>query len=140
MAESERLFKAHPKTNFIAAHLRWYGNDLAELARQMDAMPNLYTDIAAVIAELGRQPRFAKQFLTKYADRVLFGKDVWAPAEYHTYFRVIESEDEYFEYYRRRHAFWKMYGLGLSDEVLKKLYYKTALKIVPGLDPKGFPN
>ncbi len=140
MAESERLFKAHPKTNFISAHLRWYGNDLASLGRQMDSMPNLYTDIAAVIAELGRQPRFAKQFLTKYADRVLFGKDVWAPVEYYTYFRVLESTDEYFEYYRRRHAFWRMYGLDLSDDVLKKLYYKNALKIVPGLDSKGFPN
>jgi predicted TIM-barrel fold metal-dependent hydrolase len=140
MAESERLFKAHPKTNFIAAHLRWYGNDLAELGRQMDAMPNLYTDVAAVIAELGRQPRFAREFLTKYAGRVLFGKDVWAPVEYHTYFRVLESSDEYFEYYRRRHAFWKMYGLGLSDDVLKQLYYKNALKIVPGLDAAGFPR
>jgi uncharacterized protein len=140
MTESERLFRAHPKTNFISAHLRWYGNDLAELGRQMDSMPNLYTDIAAVIAELGRQPRFAKAFLTKYADRVLFGKDVWAPVEYYTYFRVLESSDEYFEYYRRRHAFWKMYGLDLPDDVLKKLYYKNALRIVPGLDGSGFPN
>jgi predicted TIM-barrel fold metal-dependent hydrolase len=140
MAESERLFRAHPKVNFIAAHLRWYGNDLAALGSQLDAMPNLYVDIAAVIAELGRQPRFAKQFLTKYADRVLFGKDVWAPSEYHVYFRVIESTDEYFEYYRRRHAFWKMYGLDLSDDVLKKLYYKNALKLIPGLDTKGWPN
>jgi predicted TIM-barrel fold metal-dependent hydrolase len=140
MQESERLFKAHPKTNFISAHLRWYGNDLAELGRQMEEMPNLYTDIAAVIAELGRQPRFANQWLQKYADRVLFGKDVWAPSEYYTYFRVLESSDEYFEYYRRRHAFWKMYGLGLPDDTLKKLYYKTALKIVPGLDRKGFPG
>ncbi|MFN7544579.1 MAG: amidohydrolase family protein [Acidobacteriota bacterium] len=139
MAESERLFRAHPKTNFISAHLRWYGNDLENLGRQMDGMPNLYTDIAAVIAELGRQPRFARQWFDKYGDRVLFGKDVWAPAEYYTYFRVLESTDEYFEYYRRRHAFWKMYGLGLSDGVLKKLYYKNALKIVPGLEGKGFP-
>lgn len=139
MAESERLFRAHPKTNFISAHLRWYGNDLAGLGQQMDSMPNLYTDIAAVIAELGRQPRFANAWLEKYSERVLFGKDVWAPSEYYTYFRVLESSDEYFEYYRRRHAFWRMYGLGLSDRVLKQLYYKTALKIVPGLDPKVFP-
>lgn len=139
MAEGERLFRAHPRTNFISAHLRWYGNDLAELGRQLDSMPNLYTDIAAVIAELGRQPRFASQWLTKYSNRVLFGKDVWAPTEYYTYFRVLESSDEYFEYYRRRHAFWRMYGLGLSDDVLKNLYFRTALKIVPGLNPKPYP-
>lgn len=140
MAESEALFRAHPKTNFIAAHLHWYGNDLDALGREMDSLPNLYTDVAAVIAELGRQPRYARQFLEKYADRVLFGKDVWEPVEYHTYFKVLESSDEYFDYYRRRHAFWKMYGLNLPDEVLKKIYYKNALRLVPGLDARTFPQ
>lgn len=140
MKESERLYRAHPKTNFISAHLRWYGNDLEALGKQLDAMPNLYTDIAAVIAELGRQPRFARQWLIKYGDRVLFGKDIWNPAEYYTYFRVLETADEYFDYYRRRHAFWKMYGLDLPDDTLKKLYYKNALKLVPGLDKSQFPN
>ena len=92
-----------------------------------------------MLAELGRQPRFARQFLIKYQDRVLFGKDSYQPSEYHTYFRVLETADEYFDYYRRRHAFWKMYGLDLPDEVLKKIYYKNALRIVPGLDASGFP-
>ena len=94
----------------------------------------------ARIGELGRQPRFARQFLTKYQDRVLMGKDIYTPSEFHTYFRVLETEDEYFDYYRRRHANWKMYGLGLPDEVLKKLYYKNALKLIPGLDPSMFPR
>jgi predicted TIM-barrel fold metal-dependent hydrolase len=92
-----------------------------------------------VLAELGRQPRFARQFLTKYQDRVLFGKDSYEPTEYLTYFRVLETADEYFDYYRRRHAFWKMYGLDLPDEVLKKIYYKNALRIIPGLDASAFP-
>jgi predicted TIM-barrel fold metal-dependent hydrolase len=73
-------------------------------------------------------------------DRVLFGKDVWAPDEYHCYFRVLETADEYFDYYRKRHAFWKMYGLDLPDDVLKKLYYKNALRIIPGLNAAGFPQ
>jgi hypothetical protein len=68
------------------------------------------------------------------------GKDTWAANEFPTYFRVLETEDEYFDYYRKRHAFWKMYGLGLPDEVLKKIYYKNALRIVPGIDAAGFPN
>jgi predicted TIM-barrel fold metal-dependent hydrolase len=95
--------------------------------------------IAAVIAELGRQPRNAKVFFEKYQDRILFGKDSWKPEEFPTYFRVLESDDEYFPYYKKYHAFWAMYGLDLSDEVLKKVYYKNALRLIPGLDKSLFP-
>jgi predicted TIM-barrel fold metal-dependent hydrolase len=140
MAEQHRVFGKHPNTIFINAHLGWYGNNLGKLGELLDRYPNMYTEIGAVLAELGRQPRAARAFLTKYQDRVLFGKDSYAPAEYHTYFRVLETADEYFDYYRRRHAFWKMYGLDLPDDVLKKLYYKNALRIIPGIDQSGFPD
>jgi len=140
IAEQHNVFKKHPNTIFINAHLGWYGNNLAKLGELMDDMPNMYTEIGAVIAELGRQPRNAKKFLTQYQDRVLFGKDSWNPEEYYTYFRVLESDDEYFPYYKKYHAFWKMYGLDLDDEVLKKIYYKNALSIVPGLDASQFPE
>ena len=102
-------------------------------------MPNVYTEFGAVIAELGRQPRAAKAFFTKYQDRILFGKDSWVPAEYATYFRVLETEDEYFPYHKKYHAFWAMYGMGLPDDILKKIYYKNALKIIPGIDKTMFP-
>ncbi len=140
MTEQHNMFRKHPKTTFINAHLGWMGNDLARLGRLMDELPNMYTEIGAVIAELGRQPVTGRAFLIKYQDRVLMGKDSWAPEEYHVYFRVLETADEYFDYYRRRHAHWKMYGLNLPDEVLRKIYYKNALKIVPGLDASLFPQ
>jgi uncharacterized protein len=140
ISEQHRMFRKHPKTTFINAHLGWLGNDLAKLGKLMDEIPNMCTEIGAVLAELGRQPRMAKEWITKYQDRVLFGKDAWEPSEYYTYFRVLETKDEYFNYYRRRHAFWKMYGLDLSDEVLKKLYYKNALRIIPRLDKSQFPD
>lgn len=137
--EQLNLFRNHPETIFINAHLGWFGNDLAHLGKLLDEIPNVYTEIGAVLAELGRQPRFARQWMIKYQDRVLFGKDSWNPEEYHVYFRVLETEDEYFDYYRKRHAFWKMYGLNLPDEVLKKLYYKNALRILHGIDRNLFP-
>jgi uncharacterized protein len=140
MAEQHRVFAKHPKTIFINAHLGWMGGDLGELGRLMDKLPNMYTEIGAVLAELGRQPRFAREWFIKYQDRVLFGKDTYNQSEFHTYFRVLETADEYFDYYRKRHAFWKMYGLALPDDVLKKLYYKNALKIVPGIDASAFPR
>lgn len=138
--EQHHIFEKHPDTKFINAHLGWYGNDLAKLGELMDKYPNMYTEIGAVIAELGRQPRMAKEFLTAYQDRVMFGKDSWNPEEYYTYFRVLETADEYFPYYKRYHAFWRMYGLDLDDEVLKKLYYKNALKVIPNIDSTLFPE
>jgi predicted TIM-barrel fold metal-dependent hydrolase len=131
--EQHNAFRKHPNTTFINAHFGWYANDLNKLSQLLDEIPNMYVECGAVIAELGRQPRRAKQFFTKYQDRILFGKDAYNPEEYYTYFRVLETTDEYFPYYKRYHAFWRMYGLDLSDEVLEKVYFKNALKIIPGL-------
>lgn len=140
MSEQWNVFRKHPETTFINAHLGWLGNDLGRLGELMDEFPNMYTEIGAVLAELGRQPRFARQFFIDYQDRIMFGKDSWRPEEYYVYFRVLETADEYFDYYRKRHAFWKMYGLNLPDEVLKKVYYKNALRIIPGIDSSLFPD
>lgn len=67
------------------------------------------------------------------------GKDSWVPSEYGTYFRVLESGDEYFPYHKKYHAFWRMYGLELPDDVLKKVYFENALRVIPGLDRSHFP-
>lgn len=140
IGEQHRMFKKHPGTTFIAAHFGWYANDLKKLDSLLLAMPNVMIEFGAVIAELGRQPRAAAAFFNKYQDRILFGKDSWVPAEYATYFRVLETSDEYFPYHKKYHAFWRMYGMGLPDSVLKKVYYKNALRIIPGIDRSLFPE
>jgi predicted TIM-barrel fold metal-dependent hydrolase len=140
ISEQHNIFKKHPRTKFINAHLGWYGNDLKKLGSLLDEYSNMYTEIGAVIAELGRQPRFAREFLIKYQDRVMFGKDSWVPEEYTTYFRVLETADDYFPYHKRYHAFWRMYGLDLPDDVLRKIYYKNALKVIPNIDASQFPK
>jgi predicted TIM-barrel fold metal-dependent hydrolase len=133
MAERDRMFARHPQTRFIAAHMAWSANDLAKLSALLDRLPNLYLDVAAVLYDLGRQPRMAHEFMVKYQDRLLFGKDSYQPDEYPYYWRVFETNDEYFDYYRDYHAFWKLYGVGLPDEVLRKLYYQNAMKVTPNL-------
>ncbi len=140
MGEQHNLFRNHPNTIFINAHLGWLGNNLDRLGALMDELPNMYTELGAVLAELGRQPKHARAFLIKYQDRVLMGKDSWNPEEYHVYFRTFETGDEYFSYYRKRHAHWKLYGLDLPDETLKHIYYKNALRIIPGMDSSLFPD
>ncbi len=140
MEERDRLLAKHPKTTFILAHLGWHANDLARLGRMFDKMPNVYGEVGAVLYDLGRQPRTAHDFFGKYQDRILFGKDSYQPDEFPYYWRTFETADEYFDYYRDYHAFWKLYGMALPDEVLKKLYYKNALTLVPGLPKAGFPR
>lgn len=140
LAERNALFRKHPRTTFIAAHFGYHANDLAQMGKLLDEMPNVYTETGAILAELGRQPRAAHDFFIKYQDRILFGKDSYQPDEFPYYWRTFETGDEYFDYYRDYHAFWKLYGMSLPDEVLRKLYYQNALKVTPGIPRAGFPN
>ena len=138
MYEQYQLFKKHPKTTFINAHFGWYANDLETLSKQLADLTNVYVEFGAVINELGRQPNTAKRFFEDYQDRILFGKDIYKMDEYYIYFQVLETDDEYIEYYRKRHGLWRLYGLNLPDEILKKVYFKNALKIFPNINPNLF--
>ena len=138
--ERDSLFRKHPKTRFVMAHFGWHAANLARVAKLLDELPNLYTEVGAVLYDFGRQPRAAHDFFVKYQDRILFGKDSFQPIEYPYYWRVFETTDEYFDYYRNYHAFWKLYGMGLPDDVLKKLYYKNALTITPAMPQSGWPQ
>jgi len=138
LAERDRMFRKHPTTTFIAAHFGYRANDLAKAQQMLDTMPNVHLEVAAILAELGRQPRAARAFFVKNQDRVLFGKDSFQPDEFPYYWRTFETADEYFDYYRDYHAFWKLYGMDLPDEVLKKLYFRNALALVPGLPKDGW--
>ncbi len=140
MTERDNLFRRNPKTTFVTAHLGWHANDLARLGRMFDAMPNVYSEVGAVLYDIGRQPRQARDFFVKYQDRILFGKDSFQPEEYPYYWRVFETRDDYFDYYRPYHAFWKLYGIDLPDAVLKKVYYANVLRITSRLPQTGWPR
>ena len=140
MDERDAMLKRNPGTTFVIAHLGWHANDLGRLGRMFDAMPNVNAEVGAVLYDIGRQPRGAHDFFVKYQDRIIFGKDSYQPDEYPYSWRVFETNDEYFDYYRDYHAFWKLYGIGLPDAVLKKVYYGNALRITPNLPKAGFPT
>ena len=132
MTERDNLVRRNPRTTFVIAHLGWHANDLGRLSKMMDEMPNLYSEVGAVLYDIGRQPRAAHDFFVKYQDRILFGKDSFQPEEYPYYWRVFETRDDYFDYYRDYHASWKLYGIDLPDAVLKKVYFGNALRITAG--------
>lgn len=138
--ERDRMVRRNPRTTFVLAHMSWYANDLPRLSRMMDEMPNTLVEVGAVLYDIGRQPRAMHDFFVKYQDRILFGKDSFQPEEYPYYWRVFETRDDYFDYYRDYHASWKLYGIDLPDEVLKKVYYRNALRITPGIPQDGWPR
>ena len=140
MTERDNMLRRNPRTTFVIAHLGWHANDLGRLGRLLTEMPNVHAEVGAVLYDIARQPRFARDFFIRFQDRLLFGKDSFQPQEYPYYWRVFETRDDYFDYYRDYHAFWKLYGIDLPDEVLKKLYFANALRITPGLPQGGWPR
>ena len=140
VTERNNLFRNNPKTTFVTAHLGWQANDLGTFGKLLTEMPNVYSEVGAVLYDIGRQPRAAHDFFVKFQDRILFGKDSFQPDEYPYYWRVFETRDDYFDYYRAYHAFWKLYGIALPDAVLKKVYYQNALRLMPAVSSAGFPK
>lgn len=140
MTERDNLLRRNPRTTFVVAHLGWHANDLGRLAKMMTEMPNVHAEVGAVLYDIGRQPRAAHDFFVKFQDRILFGKDSYQPSEYPYYWRVFETRDDYFDYYRDYHASWKLYGIDLPDAVLKKVYFANALRITSRLPQAGWPK
>lgn len=122
-----KLLTKHPETTFIACHMANLGNDLQRLGKTLDTHPNLYLDISARDYEVGRQPRAAAKFLTKYSDRVMFGTDMGMDkGMYQGWWRLLESADEHMP----GRSWWRYYGLELPEDVLVKLYRENALKVL----------
>jgi predicted TIM-barrel fold metal-dependent hydrolase len=134
-AQRLRVIARHPRTTFICAHFANDGEDLAEVGAWLDRYPNMLVDLDARISELGRQPYTARRFLIKYQDRVLFGPTPRRSEAYKTYFRFLETDDEYFDPERSHHrqGFWMIYGVFLPDDVLAKLYRTNAERWLYGL-------
>lgn len=128
------LVANHPQTTFIGAHVGCYAENLAWVGQLLDRCPNFYIDPSARIGELGRQPYSARRFFTHYADRILFGTDHGPDLDaYRLYYRFFETDDEYFNYSLGplpTQGRWYIYGLHLPDEVLEKIYYKNAQRVL----------
>ncbi|HEV2576827.1 MAG TPA: amidohydrolase family protein [Acidobacteriaceae bacterium] len=133
LAQRDRVFKRHPGTTFVAAHIAENSENLENVTAMLDANPNVLVDISARASELGRQPYSARRFFLRFADRILFGSDLVPDVEmYRLYYRFLETEDEYFEYpsHASRQGRWNIYGINLPDDVLQKVYRDNALKLL----------
>ncbi len=137
MESQERLLEQNPDTTFIIAHIGSHAENLAEVGHMLDRHPNMYIDTAERIAELGRQPYTAREFLVQYQDRILYGTDlIPKDANISGNYRFFETRDEYFPYNdfdEHNQGRWNIYGVDLPDEVLRKIYGENALRVIPRL-------
>jgi predicted TIM-barrel fold metal-dependent hydrolase len=139
-----RVFARHPKTNFVALHVGHNAEDLGYVSGCLDRHPNMYVEMGARVGELGRQPRAARAFFERYQDRILFGTDavplgtetpqqIFGEPLYEIYFRFLETEDEYFDYAPAAmppQGRWRIYGIGLPEPILRKVYYDNAARLL----------
>jgi predicted TIM-barrel fold metal-dependent hydrolase len=138
-----RVIRRHPRTQFVCLHVA-NSEDLGWVSEMMDGCPNMHVEIGARIGELGRQPRMSRRFFDRYQDRILFGTDavphgdeypqqVFGDALYQIYYRFLETEDEYFDYAPARlppQGRWRIYGLGLPERILRKVYNENAARLL----------
>jgi predicted TIM-barrel fold metal-dependent hydrolase len=144
LAARDRVFARHPKTTFVALHVGHWAENLAAVGAMLDKFPNVHVEIGARIGELGRQPRTAARFFDRYQDRILFGTDaiplgketpqqVFGEDLYRIYYRFLETADEYFDYAPAPvppQGRWRIYGLGLPERILRKVYNENAQRVL----------
>ncbi|WP_396626312.1 amidohydrolase family protein [Luteitalea sp.] len=141
----DRVFARHPKTTFVALHVGHWAENLPAVGEMLDKFPNVHIEIGARVGELGRQPRQSRKFFDKYQDRIMFGTDavpngtetpqqIFGDALYQIYYRFLQTEDEYFDYAPAAtppQGRWQIYGIGLPEPILKKVYLDNALRALP---------
>jgi predicted TIM-barrel fold metal-dependent hydrolase len=146
MDARDRVLERHPKTLFVGLHVGHNAENLAFVSQSLDRYPNLTVELGARIGELGRQPRASRRFFETYQDRIFFGTDAIPPPEgentpqqvfkdelYEIYYRFLETEDEYFDYAPAPvppQGRWRIYGIGLPDAILKKVYHQNAERLL----------
>ena len=137
LAARNRVIARHPNTQFIGAHMAGNSEDLVRVAEWLRLYPNLWVEPASRIGELGRQPYTARDFLIRHADRIIFGTDgPWPETRIRFYWRFFETRDEYFPYSEKippPQGLWQIYGVHLPDDVLRKIYFQNAARLVPGV-------
>ena len=132
----EAVVASHPATTFVGAHVAGHAENVAAVSTLLDRYPNLLVDISGRAPELGRQPRAAARLIERHADRVLFGTDQLPirAEDYGVYFRLLETDDEYFSYAPDRtpppHGRWQISGLVLDGSILEQVYASNARRLL----------
>lgn len=144
LAARNRVIERHPNTTFVGLHVGNRSEDLNDVSACLTKYPNFFVEIGARLGELGRQPRRSRRFFEEHQDKVMFGTDAspngtsvpqqdLEPEMFRLYFRFLETLDEYFDYAPSPtppQGRWKIYGIGLPEEILRKVYHDNAARVL----------
>ena len=153
LSEFERLVQRHPRTTFIGAHFGNAAEDPARVARLLEHAPNYYIDTAARIPEFGRHPAAQmRAFFQRWQDRVVYGTDLGVGRDQTTWMlgssgdeptteadieRFFSASFRYFEGHEASaenptpiQGRWPVFPVGLSADVLRKIYGGNAARLL----------
>jgi predicted TIM-barrel fold metal-dependent hydrolase len=143
------VFRKFPKVQFVAVHVAGYSENIKAVGKWLDELPNVWIDTAARVGELGKHPASdGHEFFTRYQDRIMFGTDLayWSECDvqgagpckdftagehlkfYGIHWRYLQTTDKQFDHPTPIQGKWKIDGIGLDEEVLKKIYWDNAVK------------
>ncbi len=146
-----RVIERHPKTTFVCVHFANNAEELEWVEQSLDRLPNMHADLAARIPEIGRHdPEKVRRLLTKHQDRIFFATDFQVynrlilgssgneppptDEDAKTFFdkewRWLETNDKNFAHMTPIQGDWTISGIGLPAEVLRKIYFDNARKLL----------
>jgi predicted TIM-barrel fold metal-dependent hydrolase len=148
-AQVNNVYKKFSNVNFVAVHVAGYSENIKEVGKWLDEIPNLSIDIAARVPELGKHPaQEGQDFFTRHQDRILFGTDLafWENCDvqgagpcknftveedqnfYNIHWRYLQTLDKQFDHPTPIQGKWKIDGIGLEEQALKKIYWDNAFR------------
>ena len=148
---AERLYRANPRTTFIAVHFGNAAEDLDYVDALLTRNDNVYIDLAARVGEFGRHPADKlRDFFVKWQDRIVFGTDIGVGADYlmlgsngevepqmpdvrpfyEAHFRFFETPDAHIAHPSPIQGNWTVDAIDLPAPVLEKIYRGNALKLL----------
>jgi predicted TIM-barrel fold metal-dependent hydrolase len=151
LAALGRVMDRHPETTFVCVHFANNAEDIDWVDHELERHPNMHADLAARIPELGRHdPEKLRRLFIKYQDRIFFATDFQVydklilgsssdaeqPTDddavqfYHKEWRWLETRDRDWPHMTPIQGDWNISAIGLSPEVLRKIYFDNARRLL----------
>jgi predicted TIM-barrel fold metal-dependent hydrolase len=150
LSQLEHVVATHPDVTFVGVHFGNDPEDVDHVAALLRKYRNYNVDIAARIPEIGRQdPGKLRALFVEFQDRILFGTDFMVFKEgyilgagpvvhseeqvktfFDAQFRFLETNARQMEHPTPIQGRWKIDAIGLPRDVLEKIYFKNAERII----------
>ena len=134
----DKMVAKHPGLRFMGAHLGSLEWSLGELAKRLDAFPNMRVDLtrmANLKLHVLREHETARNFFLKYQDRLIYGTDsaINDTEDPETFKKAMHQRwlDDWAFFTTEDkitlRGFGELKGLHLPRSVIDKIYYTNAL-------------